>query len=179
MLAGYSKCIHDDLCPTAFPIKENKFLHRWKEGTRSWCMNPYPAVDSPAQVVPAWIEDVCRRLWVISRAPIISAGKPSAAICKPNGVQWMDQEQRDKTCIWESTLEILKCPDGQVQPLRELLQQGKLKISWKGVLTIQEWTQTNSCGPVDPWACILMKSWNLAWWGLWTLSQGRPEIIFS
>lgn len=52
----------------------------------------------------------------------------------------MDQEQRDKTCILRVNIlaEILQCPDGQVQPLRELLQEGKLKISWKGVLTVQE-----------------------------------------
>lgn len=39
--AGKSKCIHSDLCPTAFPIKENKFLHMRKEGTRY--VNPHPA----------------------------------------------------------------------------------------------------------------------------------------
>lgn len=36
---------------------------------------------------------------LFSESPLSQLENPSAAICKPNGVQLMDQEQRDKTCI--------------------------------------------------------------------------------
>lgn len=38
-------------------------------------------------------------LGLFSEPSLSQLENPRAAICKPNGVQLMDQEQRDKTCI--------------------------------------------------------------------------------
>lgn len=99
VLAEYSKCFHDDLCPTTFPLRKTNFCTRGKreQGLCTW--TPIPLLTPlhrwylhdermPAEGCGLFLEP-----------PLSQLENPSAAICKPNGVQWMDQEQRDKTCI--------------------------------------------------------------------------------
>lgn len=119
--------------PPLFPLRKTNFCTCGKreQGLDAW--TPLPLLTHRHRWYLREQRMSAEGCGLFPEPPLSQLENPSTAICKPNGGQWMDQEQRDKTCIWESTLaEILEHPDGQVQPLRELLQQEKLKISWKG-----------------------------------------------
>lgn len=115
-------------------------------------MSPQPAVDSSVQVIPAWIEDVCLSLGLFSEPSLSLLENPRAAICKPNGVQLMDQEQRDKTCILR--VNISKNPRAPRWPSStspKALTRGEAEnfLEWGTFYTGMNWNElTWTCRPV-------------------------------
>lgn len=117
--------------PTPFPTQEKKFRTYGKE-EQGLYVNSHRTVESLAQGIPAWIEGVCMiSLGLFSEPSLSRLENPRAVICKPNGVQLMDQEQKNKTCILRVNISKTPLhPEGQVQTLQKLSQKEKLKISW-------------------------------------------------